>query len=74
MYDLPPYVDRCTLIRLETLTRRRSDANVMFGFDVLFSRVGLPNMLSLVNLIAPHCRIRDYDFLWIKPLNENTIS
>jgi hypothetical protein len=41
MYDPPPYVDRCTLIRLETLTGRRSDACVMFVFDVLSGRIGL---------------------------------
>jgi hypothetical protein len=52
MYDLPPYVDRCTFIRLDTLTRRRSDACVMFVFDVLSGRVGSPNLLSLVNVIA----------------------
>jgi hypothetical protein len=30
--DLPPYVDRCALMCLETLTRRRSVACVMFFF------------------------------------------
>jgi hypothetical protein len=34
MYDLPLYVYRCALIHLETLTIRRSDAFVMFVFDV----------------------------------------
>jgi hypothetical protein len=43
MHDLSPYVDRCALIRLETLIRRRSYACVMFVFDVLSSRVGSPN-------------------------------
>jgi hypothetical protein len=40
MHDLPPYVNRCALIRLETVTRRRSDACLMFAFDVLSGRVG----------------------------------
>jgi hypothetical protein len=53
MYDLPPYVGPCALIRLKTLTRRRSDACVMFVFDVLSDRVGSPNSLSLLNVIAP---------------------
>jgi hypothetical protein len=53
MYDLLPYVDRCALICLETLTRRRFDACVKFVFDVLFSRViGSSNLLSLVKMIA----------------------
>jgi hypothetical protein len=45
--DLSPYVDRCAL------TKRRSDACVMFVFDVLSGRVGSPNLLSLVNVIVP---------------------
>jgi hypothetical protein len=53
MYDLPPYVDRCALICLETLTRRRSDACVMFIFNALPGRVSSPNLLFLVTLIAP---------------------
>jgi hypothetical protein len=47
-YDLPPYVDQFTLIRLETLTRRRSDAFVIFVFDVLYGSVCAPNLLSLL--------------------------
>jgi hypothetical protein len=65
MYDLPPYVDRCALISLETLTRSRSDACVMFVFDFLSSRDGSPNLGSLVNVIAPRYRTRGGDFLRI---------
>jgi hypothetical protein len=39
MYDLPPYEDPCALICLETLIRKRSDACVMFVFDVLSRKV-----------------------------------
>jgi hypothetical protein len=42
MYDFLPYVNRCALICLETLTRRCCDACVMFVFDVLSGRVGSP--------------------------------
>jgi hypothetical protein len=52
MYDLPPYVDRCTLFRLDMMTKRRSSAFVMFIFDVLSGWVISPNMLSLVSAIA----------------------
>jgi hypothetical protein len=65
MYDLSPYMDRCALICLDTLTRRRYDACVMFVFNDLSGRVGSPNLLSLVNVIAPHYRTRGGDFLWI---------
>jgi hypothetical protein len=58
MYDLFLYVDLYALICLETLTRRRSDACVMFVFDVFSGRVGSPNLLSLVSVIAPRYRTR----------------
>jgi hypothetical protein len=61
MHDLPPYVNRYALIRLETLLRRRSDACVMFVSDVLSGRVGSPNLFSLVNVIAPRYYTRDGD-------------
>jgi hypothetical protein len=80
MYDLVPYVDRCALICLETLTRRCCDVCVMFVFDVLSGRVGSLNLWSLDIVIAPHYPIRCGDFLRIdfhrttygvhKPLND----
>jgi hypothetical protein len=65
MYDIPPYVERCSLIRLETLTRRRSDACVMFVFDVLSVRVGSLSLLFLINVIASRYRTRGGNFLRI---------
>jgi hypothetical protein len=65
MYDLPTNVERFALIRLETLTIIRSDAWVMFVVDVLSGRVGLPNLLSLVNVIAPRYRTGGGDFMRI---------
>jgi hypothetical protein len=56
MYNLPAYVALCALICLETLTRIRFDACVMFVFDVLSGRVGSPTLLSLFNVITPHYR------------------
>jgi hypothetical protein len=53
------------LIRLETLNRIRSDAGMMFVFDVLSERVGLLNLLSLVNVIAPRYRTGGGDFMQI---------
>jgi hypothetical protein len=46
MYDFPPYVDEYDLILLETLTRKRSDACVMFVFDVLSGKVLLNLFLA----------------------------
>jgi hypothetical protein len=58
MYDL-------ALTCLEKLTRRRSDACMVFVFDDLSGRVGSPNLLSLVNVIAPRYHTQGGDFLRI---------
>jgi hypothetical protein len=63
MHDLPPYEDRCALLLLDTLIKRRSIACVMFIFDVL--RVNSPNLLSLLDLITPRYPTRGTEFLRI---------
>jgi hypothetical protein len=64
MHDLPPYEDRCALLHLDTLTKRRSIACVMFIFDVLSGRVNSPNLLFVLYLITPRYPTRgtDIDF------------
>jgi hypothetical protein len=52
MFDLPPYVYRCTLIRLETHTERRVNACVLFIFAFLSGRVNSSNLLSLISINA----------------------
>jgi hypothetical protein len=52
MFDLPPYVDRCAFIRLETLAKRRANACVMFIFEILSGRVHSSNLLSLTSINA----------------------
>jgi hypothetical protein len=34
MHDLPPYEERCAFLHLDTRTKRRSNACVIFIFDV----------------------------------------
>jgi hypothetical protein len=63
MWDLHPYVDRCALIRLETLTERRANACVMFIFDILSGRVNSSNLLSLISINAPWYHTRASNFL-----------
>jgi hypothetical protein len=63
MYDLPPYVDRCALIHLETLAERRANACVMFVFEILSGRVNRSNLLSLISINAPWYHTRVGDFL-----------
>jgi hypothetical protein len=55
MFDLPPYVDRCALIRPETLPARR--ANILSG------RVNLSNLLSLISVNAAWYHTWAGDFL-----------
>jgi hypothetical protein len=53
MFDLAPYVDRCVLIRLEPLAKRRANAYVIFIFDILSGRVNSSNLLSLISINVP---------------------
>jgi hypothetical protein len=79
MFDLLPYVDRCALIRLEILAKRRANACVMFIFDILSGRVNSTNLLSLISINAPWYHTWTSDFLLVdfhrtnygihKPLN-----
>jgi hypothetical protein len=48
MHDLPPYEDRCALLHLDTLTKRRSIACVIVIFDVLSGRVNSPKTKLVV--------------------------
>jgi hypothetical protein len=66
IHDLPPNEDRCTLLHLDTPTKRGSIACVMFIFDVLMcGRVNSPNLLSVLNFIAPRYPNRGTEFLRI---------
>jgi hypothetical protein len=65
MHDLPPYEDRCALLRLDTLAKRRSVACVMFIFDVLSGRVNSLNLLSVLDLITPRYPTLGTEFLRI---------
>jgi hypothetical protein len=52
MHDLSPYEDRCALLHLDTLAKRRSVACVMFIFDILSGRMSSSIFLSVLNLIT----------------------
>jgi hypothetical protein len=65
MHYLPPYEDRCALLHLDALAKRRSIASVMFNFDVLSGRVNSPNLLSVLDLITPRYPTRGTEILRI---------
>jgi hypothetical protein len=56
-------VDRCSLIRLETLAERCGNACVIFIFDILSGRVNSSNLLSLIGINAPWYHTWAGDFL-----------
>jgi hypothetical protein len=51
MQDLSPFNDRCALLHLDTLTKRRSIACVLFIFSVLSGRVNSLSLLSVLDFI-----------------------
>jgi hypothetical protein len=63
MFDLPPYVDRCALIRLETLAERRANACDMLIFDILGEFIKL--VVSDEHINAPWYHNRRSDFLQV---------
>jgi Reverse transcriptase (RNA-dependent DNA polymerase) len=63
MHDLPPYENRCALLNIDTLFKRRAVACIMFIFDVLSGRVSSPNLLSMVNVNVPQYQTRGGEFL-----------
>jgi hypothetical protein len=65
IYDLVPYEDRCAFLHLDTVTKRRSIACVMFIFDVLSGRVNSPNLLSVLDLITSRYPTCGTEFLRI---------
>jgi hypothetical protein len=74
MYNLLPYVDQYILVLLETLTKRRSNVCVMFVFDVLSGRVGSPNLLPLVNVIALRAfEVASLSMMWFGTLMRSLV-
>jgi hypothetical protein len=65
MHDSPPFEEKCALLHLDTLTKRRSIACVMFIFDVLSGRVNSPSLLSVIDLIPSRYPTRGTEFLRI---------
>jgi hypothetical protein len=62
IHDLPPYED---VLHLNTLTKSRSIACVMFIFDDLSGRVNSPSLLPVLDLITSQYPTRGTEFLLI---------
>jgi hypothetical protein len=61
--NLPPYEERCQLITLETLTKRRTIACVLFIFDILTGKIDSPSLLASVFLNVSHYPLRTSEIL-----------
>ena len=70
-YKLLPYTDRCGLLGLQTLSRRRECASVVFARDILCGKVDCTELLSLFSLYAPQRSLRPRDLLFNPLANTN---
>lgn len=65
--DLTPYEDRCQLLGLDTLERRRSIAQAVFVAKMLKGEIDAPAILQEIHVYAPERRLRQRDFLYLVP-------
>ena len=61
--NLPPYPDRCRLIELDTLERRRKIQQAIFVAKTLNGEIDSPKMLSLMNFRASQRTLRSTGLL-----------
>jgi hypothetical protein len=64
--DLPPYENRCRVLVMDTLKKRRDVARVLLVFDLLSGKIDLPKLLSQINLSVPSYQIRGREFLFVE--------
>lgn len=57
--DLPPYPDRCRLLGLDTLHRRRQAQQAVLIAKILNSEIDTPYLLSALDLRAPQRTLRN---------------
>ena len=63
---LPPYEDRCRVLVMDTLKRRRDIARVLLVFDLLSGKIDSPNLLTQIVLSVPAYRTRGREFLYVE--------
>lgn len=60
---LPPYQNRCRLLGMDTLQRRRQLERVLFVQKLLIGSIDAPNILSQININVVSRSLRHTDFL-----------
>lgn len=64
-YVLPPYLDRCQVLKIHSLSCRRDIAAILFIYDLIMGHIDAPDLLALIKLNVPPRILRDRDFLRI---------
>jgi hypothetical protein len=64
--DLPPQENRCRVLVMDTLKKRRDVARVLLVFDLLSAKIDSPKLLSLINLSVPSYQTRGREFLFVE--------
>ncbi|XP_053691953.1 uncharacterized protein LOC128740439 [Sabethes cyaneus] len=68
-YQLPEYADRCQLLGIQTLERRRFEAQAVFVGKILSGEIDAPNILQQLNLYAPERSLRPRNLLFLPQRN-----
>jgi hypothetical protein len=64
--DLSPYENRCRVLVMETLKKKRDVARVLLVFDLLSGKIDSPKLLSQINLSVPSYQTRGQEFLFVE--------
>lgn len=67
--NLPPYENRCMLLGIDTLEKRRTMMQAVFVAKVLINEIDSPALLSDMNIYVPERALRRRDFLYLQPRN-----
>lgn len=60
--ELPPYMDRCRLLSMDTLEKRRNIMRAVFVAKLLKGEVDAPNILARLNIHVPARSLRNSIF------------
>ena len=64
--ELPPYENRCRVLVMDTLKKRRDIARVLLVFDLLSGKIDSPNLLTQISLNVPSYQTRSREFLFVE--------
>lgn len=67
--NLPPYEQRCMLLGIDTLEKRRSNMQAIFVAKILTNEIDAPNLLAELNIYVPERNLRRRNFLQLGTRN-----